>query len=267
MAGANEWTGKLVTLEISEAIATITLNRPEKRNALSLRVVQELEQCFASLPGTVKVAILCGAGEHFSAGLDLSELSEANCAEGMQHSFLWYEAFRRIQFGRVPVIGVLHGAVVGGGLELASSLHVRVAEESAYFGLPEGQRGIFLGGGGSVRVSKLIGFSRVTEMMLTGHVLTAQEGHAMGLAHYVTPAGQGMAKARELARRIAGNAPLSNFAILQALPLIAEQPMSHGLMTEALMATITQDAPEAKERVQAFLSKRAGKVLPGGHEA
>ena len=115
MAGANEWTGKLVTLEISEAIATITLNRPEKRNALSLRVVQELEQCFASLPGTVKVAILCGAGEHFSAGLDLSELSEANCAEGMQHSFLWYEAFRRIQFGRVPVIGVLHGAVWAAG--------------------------------------------------------------------------------------------------------------------------------------------------------
>lgn len=84
----------------------------------------------------------------------------------------------------------------------------------------------------------------------------------MGLAHYVTTAGQGMEKARELARKIAGNAPLSNFAILQALPLIAEQPMSHGLMTEALMATITQDAPEAKERLQAFLQKRAGKVLP-----
>lgn len=252
---------RLVTLEIDGAVATITLNRPEKRNALSLRVIEQLRDCFAALPATVSVAILAGAGTHFSAGLDLSELSESTAAEGMQHSLAWYDAFSKIQFGRVPVIGVLQGAVVGGGLELASCLHVRVAEESAYFGLPEGQRGIFLGGGGSVRVSKLIGFSRVAEMMLTGHVVNAQEGHAIGLAHYVTPAGEGMRKARELAERIAGNAPLSNFAILNALPLIAEQPMSHGLMTEALMATVTQSAPEAKQRVAAFLEKRAAKVV------
>lgn len=252
---------RLVTLEIDGAVATITLNRPEKRNALSLRVIEQLRDCFAALPATVSVAILAGAGTHFSAGLDLSELSESTAAEGMQHSLAWYDAFSKIQFGRVPVIGVLQGAVVGGGLELASCLHVRVAEESAYFGLPEGQRGIFLGGGGSVRVSKLIGFSRVAEMMLTGHVVNAQEGHAIGLAHYVTPAGEGLRKARELAERIAGNAPLSNFAILNALPLIAEQPMSHGLMTEALMATVTQSAPEAKQRVAAFLEKRAAKVV------
>ncbi|MBS7781171.1 MAG: crotonase/enoyl-CoA hydratase family protein [Comamonas sp.] len=252
---------RLVTLEIDGAVAIITLNRPEKRNALSLRVIEHLRECFASLPTTVRVAILAGAGTHFSAGLDLSELSESTAAEGIQHSLAWYEAFSKIQFGRIPVIGVLQGAVVGGGLELASCLHVRVAEESAYFGLPEGQRGIFLGGGGSVRVSKLIGFSRVTEMMLTGHVVNAQEGHAIGLAHYVTPAGEGLRKARELAERIAGNAPLSNFAILNALPLIAEQPMSHGLLTEALMATVTQSAPEAKERVAAFLDKRAAKVV------
>lgn len=253
---------RLVTLEIDGAIATITLNRPEKRNALSLRVVEHLRDCFASLPSSVRVAILAGAGPHFSAGLDLSELSETTAAEGMQHSLAWYEAFGKIQFGRIPVIGVLQGAVVGGGLELASSLHVRVAEESTYFGLPEGQRGIFLGGGGSVRVSKLIGFSRVTEMMLTGHVVDAREGLAIGLAHYVTPAGEGLRKARELADKIASNAPLSNFAILNALPLIAEQPMAHGLLTEALMATVTQSAPEAKERVNAFLQKRAGKVAP-----
>lgn len=253
---------RLVTLEIDGAVAVVTLNRPEKRNALSLRVISQLRECFAAFPDSVRVAIVCGAGEHFSAGLDLSELSESTAGEGIQHSLAWYEAFSKIQFGRVPVIGVLHGAVVGGGLELASCLHVRVAEESAYFGLPEGQRGIFLGGGGSVRVSKLIGFSRVTEMMLTGHVVGAQEGHAIGLAHYVTPNGEGLRKARELADRIASNAPLSNFAILNALPLIAEQPMSHGLMTEALMATVTQSAPEAKERVNAFLQKRAAKVSP-----
>jgi len=251
---------QLVTLAIDGAIATITLNRPVKRNALSLRVVESLRAAFEALPETVRVAILAGEGEHFCAGLDLSELTETDAGEGVQHSFKWYEAFSKIQFGKVPVVCVMQGAVVGGGLELASSTHVRVAEESAYFGLPEGQRGIFLGGGGSVRVSKLIGFSRVTEMMLTGHVVDAHEGKAINLAHYVTPAGKGMEKARELAARIANNAPLSNFAIMNALPLIAEQPMSHGLLTEALMASITQSAPEAKERVNAFLQKRAGKV-------
>lgn len=253
---------RLVEREIEGEIATITLNRPHKRNALSLEMVAQLRDCVETLPPSVKVVILAGAGPHFSAGLDLASLSDATPAEGMRQSMMWYEAFGKIQFGRVPVVCVLQGAVVGGGLELASVAHVRVAEESAYFGLPEGQRGIFLGGGGSVRVTKLIGFSRVTEMMLTGHVLTASEGFAVGLAHYVTPAGEGMRKARELAGKIAGNAPLSNFAILNALPLIAEQPMAHGLLTEALMATITQSAPEAKERVNAFLEKRADKIAP-----
>ena len=253
---------QLVTLEIDEAVATITLNRPHKRNALSLGLIDQLQSIFASLPASVKVAILTGAGDHFCAGLDLSELTESTSAEGIQASMVWYEAFRRIQFGRVPVIAVMHGAVVGGGLELASTLHIRIAEDDAYFALPEGQRGIFLGGSGSVRITKLIGFSRVTDMMLTGRVVSAEEGNRIGLAHYVTPKGQGMALARELAERVASNAPLSNFAILNALPLIAEQSMSHGLFTESLMAAVTQGDPEAKERVNAFLQKRASKVAP-----
>jgi len=250
----------LLTLDIQTPIAILTLNRPQKRNALSLRVVQALKSAFESLPDSVRVVVLAGTGTHFCAGLDLSELSETSTAEGIRHSFHWYEAFSKIQFGRVPVVCALQGAVVGGGLELASSAHVRVADETTYFGLPEGQRGIFLGGGGSVRISKLIGFSRVTEMMLTGHVLNAQEGFAVGLAHYVTPAGQAMNKAMELATRIASNAPLSNYAITNVLPHIAEQTMANGLMTEALIAAITQGEPEAKERVNAFLEKRAAKV-------
>jgi enoyl-CoA hydratase/carnithine racemase len=253
---------RLVEVDIDGAVATLTLNRPEKRNALSMHFVRQLRACFEALPATVRVVILNGAGAHFCAGLDLSELSETDAGGGMQHSILWYEAFAKLQFGRLPVIAVMQGAVVGGGLELAATAHVRIAEDSAYFGLPEGQRGIFLGGGGSVRVTKLIGFSRVTEMMLTGHVLNATEAHAVGLVHYVTPEGAGLLKARELAARIASNAPMSNYAILSVLPLIAEQPMSHGLMTEQLIAAITQGAPEAKERVHAFLEKRAGKVNP-----
>jgi len=253
----------LIRIDIEDEVAIITLNRPDKRNALNLTLVEQLRHAFETLPTSVRAAILAGEGTHFSAGLDLSELSETSTAEGLQHSFQWYEAFSRIQFGRVPVVCAMQGAVVGGGLELASSAHVRVADDTAYFGLPEGQRGIFLGGGGSVRVSKLIGFSRVTEMMLTGHVLDAHEGKAINLCHYVTPAGQAMEKARELARRIASNAPLSNYAITNVLPHIAEQPMANGLMTEALIAAITQGAPEAKERVNAFLQKRAAKVSLG----
>ena len=241
-------------------VAVLELNRPAKRNAISLAMVRELDRCIATLPDDVKAVVLAARGEHFSAGLDLSEIPEMSAAQGVHHSHAWYQVFERLQFGRVPVVAVLQGAVVGGGLELAACAHVRVAESSAYFGLPEGQRGIFLGGGGSVRVSKLIGFSRVTEMMLTGHVYDADEAFSIGLTHYTVAPGEGLAKALALAQRIAGNAPMSNFAIMRALPLIAEQPMSHGLMTESLIAAISQSEPEAKERVEAFLAKRAAKV-------
>src|SRR6185436_12890733 len=128
--------------------------------------------------------VVSGAGEHFCAGLDLSELGERSVAEGVMHSRAWHAAFEQIQFGRVPVIAVLHGAVVGGGLELASSAHIRVAEKNAFYGLPEGQRGLFVGGGASVRVPRLIGAARMADMMLTGRVYDADEGHAAGLSHY-----------------------------------------------------------------------------------
>ncbi|MNV01872.1 2,3-dehydroadipyl-CoA hydratase [compost metagenome] len=257
----------LVSVSIHDTVACLTLNRPHKRNALSLQVIAALRAAFESLPTTVRAVVLDGAGDHFCAGLDLSELSETSPAEGLMHSRVWYEAFDRIQFGRCPVVCVMHGAVVGGGLELASVAHVRVAEQSAYFGLPEGQRGIFLGGGGSVRVSKLIGASRVAEMMLTGRVYSAQEGLQAGLTHYVVNPGEGRAKGLELARKIASNAPLSNFAIMQALPLIAEQTMAHGLMTEGLMATVTQSDGEAKARMRDFLEKRAAKVVSSANAA
>lgn len=250
----------LVTCTVEGAVATLTLNRPAKRNALSLEMIRTLDRHLAALPESARVIVLAANGDHFSAGLDLSELGEMSAAEGVFHSRSWYEVFDRLQFGRRPVVALMHGAVVGGGLELAACAHVRVAEHSAYFGLPEGQRGIFLGGGGSVRISKLIGFSRVTEMMLTGRTYSADLALQVGLVHHCAPDGEGAAKALELAQRIAGNAPMSNFAIMHALPLIAEQPMSHGLMTESLVGAITQSAPEAKARMADFLAKRAAKV-------
>jgi (methylthio)acryloyl-CoA hydratase len=250
----------LVLQHVQGALATLELNRPAKRNAISLAMMGALEQAIATLPASVKVVVLAARGDNFSAGLDLSEIPDMSAGEGVHHSHAWYRVFEQLQFGRVPVVSVLKGAVVGGGLELAACAHVRVAEESTYFGLPEGTRGIFLGGGGSVRVTKLIGFSRVTEMMLTGRTYNAHEAFQIGLTHYTVAPGEGLAKAQELAMRIAGNAPMSNFAIMRALPLIAEQPMSHGLMTESLMAAVSQSEPEAKQRVQDFLAKRAAKV-------
>jgi (methylthio)acryloyl-CoA hydratase len=168
--------------------------------------------------------------------------------------------FEQIEFGRVPVVAVLKGAVVGGGLELAAAAHIRVAEWSAYYALPEGQRGIFVGGGAAVRLPRLIGTARMRDMMLTGRVYDAEEGHSIGISHYLVANGEGLAKGLELSRKIAANAPITNFAVIQALPRIAEANPREGFLMEALMAAVSQDSDEAKERLRAFLDKRAKKV-------
>jgi enoyl-CoA hydratase/carnithine racemase len=204
--------------------------------------------------------VIDGEGDHFCAGLDLSELSERDAAQGVLHSRMWHTALERVQYGPVPVVAALHGAVVGGGLELASACHIRVADETTFYALPEGSRGIFVGGGGSVRIPRLIGVARMTDMMLTGRVYNAQDGERIGLAQYLVPTGQAFDKALALARQIAQNAPMTNYALTHALPRIAEQPADQGFMTEALMAAIAQSAPEAKARVRAFLEGRAAKV-------
>lgn len=252
----------LLRLEQAGPVLHIRLNRPEKRNSVSDELLAQLHTVFLHLPSAVRVAVLSGAGEHFCAGLDLAEVSERNVAEGMQHSRAWHACFDAIQFGAVPVIAVLHGAVVGGGLELASAAHLRVAEASAFYALPEGTRGIFVGGGGSVRVSRLIGVARMTDMMLTGRVFDAEEGQAFAISNYLVGEGEGLAKALALAAKIATNAPLSNYAITQALPRIADLSASDGLFVESLMSSIAQGDEAAKERVRAFLDKRAGKVSP-----
>jgi (methylthio)acryloyl-CoA hydratase len=241
-------------------IAVLRLSRPDKRNALDDETILGIETFFEALPDGTKAVVIHGDGEHFSAGLDLTELTERDIVEGIAHSRMWHRVFDRIQFGRVPVVAVLHGAVIGGGLELAAAAHVRVAERSAFYALPEGQRGIFVGGGGAVRLPRLIGVARMMDMMLTGHAYNAEEGQAMGLSHYLVEAGEGLAKGMELARRIAGNAPLTNFAVMQVLPRIAESDPASGFLAESLMAAIAQDDEEAKARLKAFLEKRAPKA-------
>lgn len=241
-------------------VAVLRLNRPEKRNALNDTAILGLEAFFTALPDSVKAVVLAAEGDNFSAGLDLSELSERSTVEGVSHSMMWHRVFERIEFGRVPVVSVLKGAVVGGGLELACATHIRVAERSAYFALPEGQRGIFVGGGGSIRLPRLIGVSRMADMMLTGRVHDAESAYGMGLAQYLVEPGDGLTKAMELAGKIAVNAPITNFAVIHALPRIAEADPRQGFMMEALMAAVAQGSDDAKDRLRAFLEKRAKKV-------
>jgi len=249
-----------VALEMQGAVAVVRLCRPAKRNALNDGLIEALRDVFQNLPLEARAAVIHGEGNHFCAGLDLSELKERDAGEGVHHSRSWHVALNAVEQGRVPVVAALHGAVVGGGLELASASHIRVADESTFYALPEGTRGIFVGGGGSVRVPKLIGAARMTDMMLTGRVYNAQDGERVGFAQYLVPNGMALTKAIELASQIATNAPLTNFALMHALPRIAEQPADHGFFTEALISSIAQAAPEAKARVRAFLEGKAAKV-------
>ena len=251
---------ELLQVEQRGSVLHLRLNRPAKRNALNDALVERLHAAFVQLPEETRAVVLSGEGEHFSAGLDLSELGERSVAEGVIHSRTWHAAFQQIEFGCVPVIAVLHGAVVGGGLELASSAHIRVAERGAFYGLPEGQRGLFVGGGGSARIPRLIGAARMADMMLTGRVYDAAEGAAIGLSQYLVEDGEGLAKAFELAAKVAANATLSNFAVVHALPRIADMGREEGLFTESLMAAIAQGDDAAKSRMRAFLEGKAAKV-------
>jgi (methylthio)acryloyl-CoA hydratase len=241
-------------------VLIIGLDRPEKRNALDDATIAALEETFSTLPADAGAVLIHATGPNFSAGLDLSEIAERDVHEGVLHSRSWHRCFDKIESGALPVVAALRGAVVGGGLELAAAAHVRVAERSAFYALPEGQRGIFVGGGGSVRVPRLVGVARMTDMMLTGRVYGAEDGAAVGFAQYLVDDGAAYAKALELAHKMAGNAPLTNFAVIQALPRIAEADPRIGYVMESLMAAVAQGSDEAKARVRAFLDKRAAKV-------
>ena len=249
-----------LTYEVEDNIALIGLNRPTKRNAINDDMINELKDAIELAATQAKVGVIFGHGAHFCAGLDLAEHAERTPFEGVLHSRKWHKIFNEIERGPIPFVVALHGAVVGGGLELAASAQIRVAEEESFFGLPEGQRGIFVGGGGSVRIARLMTASRMADLMLTGRTLSATKAEQLNLVQYVVAAGEGLNEAKRLAGRIASNAPLSNFAITQALPRIQDLGHDDGLFFESLMAAFTQTSPEAVERLRAFLDKRAERL-------
>jgi enoyl-CoA hydratase/carnithine racemase len=249
-----------VTYELRGPVAWVGLNRPAKRNAISTAVLSELEVAIRRAQTEAQAMVLFGHGSCFSAGLDLSEHQVRSAEETFLHSRAWHAVFGQIRRGRVPAITALHGATVGGGLELAAACHIRVADETAFFALPEGQRGIYVGGGASVHVARLLGAARMADMMLTGRVLDAATGERTGLVQYLVPVGEAQEKAAELAAKGAGMAPLTVLGILQALPRIQDMSEEDGLFVESMMAALAQTGPEAAQRLADFVEKRSAKV-------
>ncbi len=246
----------ILKIELDGPIAILTMNRPAKRNAMCDELLEQIDAFFSKPPKDIKAVVLTGTAGHFCSGLDLSE-HVARDAEGtMRHSRGWHAVMDRIQYGGLPVISAMFGAVIGGGLELASATHVRIAEPSTIFQLPEGRRGIFVGGGASVRVGRILGADRMVEMMLTGRKYSSDEGLSLGLCHYSVGEGEALELALKLAHRIAGNAPLSNYIMIQALSRIEDMAKADGLFTESLCAALTQTSPDAVEGLAAFLEKR-----------
>nr|WP_314073147.1 crotonase/enoyl-CoA hydratase family protein [uncultured Roseococcus sp.] len=249
----------LVTYELEGEVALIGLDRAAKRNAISEAMVAEIRDAALRAGEEARAAVIFGHGDHFSAGLDLAEALQKRDAQDKlrPRSRKWHAAFDQIARGPIPFVAALRGSVIGGGLELAAAAHLRVADATAAFALPEAQRGIFVGGGGSVRISRLLGYARMADLMLTGRVLNATEAERFNLVQYVTEPGAALEKARELAQRIAGNAPLSNYAITSGLPRMQDLSHDDGLFFESLIAAYTSADTQAADRLRDFVEKRA----------
>ncbi|MYZ50707.1 crotonase/enoyl-CoA hydratase family protein [Malikia spinosa] len=253
----------LVSYALEGNIALIGLNRPDKRNAINDPLVDELRAAVLRAHEEADVAVLHGHGSNFCAGLDLAEaLARATgqikpARKRRRHN--WHEVFDLIARGPIPFVAALHGAVVGGGLELAMAAHVRVADETVVCGLPEGQRGIFVGGGGTVRIQRVVGTTVMMDMMLTGRLLNAAESLQEHVVRYVVPAGTALAKARAIAERIGQNSVETNWMIINVLPRVQDLSHDDGLFLEQLNSARARP-PEAEARLREFVDGKARKL-------
>lgn len=249
---------EFLTITTDGPVTIVKLDRADKRNALSLAVIEEFVTLFTLLPKTsTRAVVLHGAGDHFSAGLDLVEhlKSKRSAADFMHVCLRWHEAFNKMEYSGLPVIAALKGATVGGGLELASSAHIRVADHSTYFALPEGQRGLFTGGGATIRVADLVGKARMIDMMLTGRQYAGQEAIDVGLAQYLVD--DSMAQAMKLAHRAAENPELSNFAICSAISHMNNMSGLDAAYAEAVVAGVVNTQDAAQDRLETFAAGKA----------
>jgi (methylthio)acryloyl-CoA hydratase len=243
----------------------VTLARADRRNCINEDMLEEIDQVFRKPPVGTRCFVLAAEGAHFCAGLDLKEHFDKDRSpiEFMRVCNNWHKAFDQIQFGGIPVVAALQGAVVGGGLELAAATHVRIVEPGTFFALPEGQRGIFTGGGATVRVARIITPARMVDMMLAARTYDANRGYDVGLAHEVVAEGEALTRAMALAKQIATHPPTTNFAITTGIARINDMGSTEGLFAEGLLQAAVQTNPDIRERLAAFFGKETKRLEPG----
>jgi enoyl-CoA hydratase len=247
-------------LSVHDGVATVTVNRPDKLNALNATVIGELGAAAESLAAdpAVRGVILTGAGpKAFVAGADISELTGQGPAQARARSLRGQAAFRRFEAMRKPVIAAVNGFCLGGGCELAMACHIRLASESARFGQPEVKLGLGPGYGGTVRLPRLVGRGRALELLLTGAMIDAQEAWRIGLVNRVVPAEQLLPEAEQLVRTILAQGPLAVAAVLEAVDAGLETGQAEALLLEAEHFGLLSASEDMREGTAAFLERRS----------
>jgi enoyl-CoA hydratase len=246
-------------VENRDGVAFVTINRPEKLNALNDRVMEELDAAFTALGAAAEVrgVVLTGAGEKaFVAGADIGELSRQSAVGGKEKSIRGQRVLDRIENLGKPVIAAVNGFALGGGCELALACHVRVASENARLGTPEVKLGLMCGYAGTQRLSRIVGKGRALELLLTGEPVDAAEAHRIGLVNRVFPKDRLLAEAEALVRKMIANAPVSLRFSLEAVNAGLEMPFDEAQYLEATLFGLLCTTDDMKEGTQAFLEKR-----------
>jgi enoyl-CoA hydratase len=247
----------LILLERREAIAIIRLNRPEKRNALSRAMLEELRITFEQFENeqNLTTVILTGSGDAFCAGTDIAELADLDQAEARATSERGQYVCNQIEKCSVPVIGAINGIAAGGGCELALACHLRVVSPEARFTLPEARLGVIPAYGGTHRLPREIGYSRALEVMLTGGAITAKSALEFGLVNRIADTDV-LVAAEQLARDMSKLAPLAIRGCLKAVMRGLELPLAEGLALESEIFASLFDTQDVREGTRAFLEKR-----------
>ncbi len=248
-----------IAVKVESHVATVTINRPDKLNALNADAKRELWELFTQLKtdGNVHVVILTGAGEKaFVAGTDIKELTVLNAESGKEFSSKGQEVFDLIENLGKPVVAAVNGYALGGGCELALACHIRIAADNAKFGQPEVNLGIIPGYGGTQRLARLIGRGRAMELILTGNQIDAQEALRIGLVNKVVPLVDLMSSVTHLAQVIAGKGQVAVRMALKAVNMTQEATLSDGQNLEASLFGVCCDTADFREGTTAFLEKR-----------
>jgi enoyl-CoA hydratase len=246
-------------VETADRIAVLTIDRPEKLNALNAHIVASLFDTLRELAADdeVRAVIITGAGEKaFVAGADIAELATMTPLSGMVVSRAGQDAFRFLETMRKPVIAAVNGFALGGGLELALACHLRLASENARLGLPEVKLGIIPGYGGTVRLPRLVGRGRALELILTGEMIDAAEAYRIGLVNRVVPQPELLNSARAVAATMSANGPVALAMAMDAVDHAFHVGTEDALRLEATLFGLLAGTSDMKEGMAAFLEKR-----------